>query len=51
MFMRTSSQGANNIIYCVIKNVNELKNGGFYRDGKIQSKEDSKLETLKNEGT
>ena len=50
MFMRTSSQGANNIIYCAIKNVNELKNGGFYRDGIIQEKENSRLETLKNEG-
>ena len=51
MFMRTSKQGANNIIYCAIQDVDHLKSGGFYRDGKIQVKEDSKLETLKNEGT
>ena len=50
MFMRTSSQGANNIIYCAIQDVDKLISGGFYRDGKIQVKEDSKLDTMKSEG-
>ena len=50
MFMRTSSQGANNIIYCAIQDVEKLKSGAFYRDGNVQIKEDSKLKTLKGEG-
>ena len=50
MFMRTSNQGANNIIYCAIQDVSQLQGGGFYRDGAILEKENSKLETLKNEG-
>merc|ERR1719412_1670586 len=39
MFMRSSNQGADNIIYTVIQDVAKLENGGFYRDGKTQKKE------------
>mmetsp|Transcript_26145 Transcript_26145/g.36636 ORF Transcript_26145/g.36636 Transcript_26145/m.36636 type:complete len:341 (-) Transcript_26145:532-1554(-) len=39
MFMRSSQQGAQNIIYSIIEDKKNLQNGGFYRDGKIAEKE------------
>ena len=50
MFMRTCDQGSNNIIFCAIEDTDKLHNGGFYRDGKVQAKENDKLDILKQEG-
>ena len=50
MFMRSSAQGAANIIYGVVQDEHKLENGGFYRDGKVQESENTKLETLMEGG-
>ena len=50
MFMRSCNQGANNIIFVAIQNIEKLQNGCFYRDGKVQTRENNKLESLKEEG-
>ena len=50
MIMRSSVQGAGNIIYGVLQEEDKLENGGCYKDGKLQEKENKKLETLMEEG-
>lgn len=48
MFMRSCDQGANNIIFAAVQDTEKLQNGGFYRDGKLQKRENDKLESLKD---
>ena len=50
IFMRSCNQGANNIIFAAIQDIDKLQNGSFYRDGKVQTRENEKLELLKEEG-
>ena len=50
MFMRTCTQGANNIIFAAIQDKDKLENGGFYRDENVQNRENNKLESLEEQG-
>merc|ERR1711997_348317 len=49
-FVRTSHQGAQNIIHATIQDLDMLQNGGFYRDGKLSVRENEKLELLSETG-
>jgi NAD(P)-dependent dehydrogenase (short-subunit alcohol dehydrogenase family) len=50
MFMRTCAQGSNNIIFCAIQDIDKMHNGGFYRDGTLQIKENNRLDALTQKG-
>ena len=50
MFMRTCAQGSNNIIFCSIQDIDKMHNGGFYRDGALQIKENNILDSLTQKG-
>ena len=49
-FVRSSHQGAQNIIHATIQDLSLLENGGFYRDGKLSVRENEKLEALSETG-
>lgn len=49
-FVRSSHQGAQNIIHATIQDLDLLQNGGFYRDGKLSVRENEKLELLSETG-
>ncbi len=51
-FWRSSfcSQGSHNIAYLGLEDKDKLVNGGFYRDGKIEEKENSKLDSMSDVG-
>jgi len=44
MFMRSAARGAQNIIQAVVEEEQNLISGGFYRECKLASKENAKLE-------
>ena len=46
LFVRTSHQGAQNIIHATIEDLDKLQNGGFYRDGKLSKPENEKLDSM-----
>ena len=43
-------QGSNNIAYLGLEDKDKLVNGGFYRDGKIEEKENLKLDSMSDVG-
>jgi len=49
MFMRSSVQGAQNILHVTLEDDETLTSGGFYRDGKIMEKESEYAEKLVEE--
>lgn len=49
-FVRSSHQGAQNIIHATIQDLDMLQNGGFYRDGKLSVRENEKLESMSDTG-
>lgn len=50
LFVRSSHQGAQNIIHTTIQDLEKLHAGGFYRDGKISSRETEKLDAMSETG-
>jgi len=50
LFVRTSHQGAQNIIHATIQDLDKLQNGGFYRYGKLSVRENEKLESMSETG-
>jgi len=50
LFVRSSHQGAQNIIHATIQDLQLLQNGGFYRDGKLSVRENEKLELMSETG-
>jgi len=50
MFMRTASQGAQNIIHAVVENEQNLVSGGFYKDCKLATKENGVLDGMSSIG-
>lgn len=50
LFMRSAAQGSHNIAYLGLEDKDKLVNGGFYRDGKIEEKENSKLDSMSDVG-
>jgi hypothetical protein len=43
-------QGSQNIVYLGIEDKEKLVNGGFYRDAKIEEKENQKLDSMSDVG-
>ena len=43
-------QGSHNIVFLCLEEKSKLVNGGFYRDGKIEVKENAKLDTMEDVG-
>ncbi len=43
-------QGSQNIVYLGIEDKEKLANGGFYRDAKIEEKENQKLDSMSDVG-
>ena len=39
-------QGSHNIVYPALEDKDKLLNGGFYRDGKVEEKENQKLDSM-----
>lgn len=49
LFMRSSTQGAQNIIYAVVEDSDKLKSGGLYRDFRLAEKENQKIDSLEEQ--
>ena len=43
-------QGSHNIVYLCLEDKSKLLNGGFYRDGKVEQKENTKLDSMSDVG-
>jgi len=50
MFMRSAARGAQNIIQAVVEEEQNLISGGFYRECRLASKENGKLEEMSEVG-
>ena len=50
LFVRSSHQGAQNIIHATVQDLQKLQVGGFYRDGKLSVRENEKLDSMSDTG-
>ena len=46
LFMRSASSGAQNIIQAVVEDEDNLVNGGFYKECKLASVENAKMDDM-----
>jgi len=47
LFMRSAASGAQNIINAVVEDADNLVNGGFYKECKLATQENSKIDNMK----
>ena len=50
LFMRSAASGAQNIIHAVVEDKDNLVNGGFYKECKLASDDDSKMDGMSDVG-
>jgi len=50
LFMRSAASGAQNIIHAVVEDKDKLVNGGFYKECKLASDDDSKMDGMSDVG-
>ena len=50
LFMRSAASGAQNIIHAVVEKEDNLVNGGFYKECKLASDDNSKMDGMSDIG-